>query len=663
MRLVIVSVSLLALLSLTAAQLYSQRKTQRVYTYLWQPRQNDVGSGNDSARKLLNAILRLSRPVVYRVEVNDSIDFIIRKRFYVSQGDFPNAFTLYQERIWHLNPGLNSKSVLHAGQTIMLPGAPQFSAVRLWAPNAKPLPHYFQQLSAQAFESDSSNATHLQPMVTRTLKVFVAAAPNVSQASMFQKIQRLGILRAIDTDEHPESELAQGEPIDLYPTSETEQLLSDVRGADGPHLYRGVFPMAASVAVTCSTCETCQDILRVPAGVSLGAARVLMEDAGIDQGLMTRDNLEGMIIPQPVTATYPSQPSAQDVTSDHHGTFVYSQLVKTADPAETALRGMLPGGHLFVSRVARTIDAAGTQYYAMSDILAGWKEFEKRMSDSSNPVSKGAAQTWIVNMSLFGEDTDSSDATPAPPKSNHLLFVVAAGNGKSNTDSALYAFSRFTAPGNAVLSVGALGTNGLRASYSNYDAVTVSLAVRGDCVCGAPGQINGTSQATPVVTTAAAIVSSRFPTLKPLEVMWRLISSADRQPPANTTESLGGTLNLQSALDTNIILAEDSRGAVKYHDASEIVLPAELATESSGKELLRVSRASGVMGAAGCFDLIHILSGLQESCPASGSTGTVSYTENGSSASIQLNHVVDVILPLPVWRDQSAVFPEIRITN
>lgn len=654
----------LAVACLGIAQMFPQTPTRRVYTYLWQPRQADVGQVGDSARRLLVAILKLSKPVVYTAEDGDSIDFIIRKHYYVSQGDFPNAFDLYQRRIWDLNPGLNSKSVLHAGQRLTLPGAPQYSAVRLWEPGTKPSPSYFRQLSAQAFDSNSASESHLRPMVTRTLKAFVGRAPSAFQADVYQRIQASGILRAIDTGAHPESELAQGQPIDLYPTTGTEALLDDVRVVDGSHLYRGLFPMATPLAVSCSGCKTCLEVLGASANTPLSPARVLIEDAGVDLGLMSTDNLQGMIITQPVTQTYPSQASAQDVTSDHHGTFVYSQLVKPTTTTETALQGMIPGNQVFVSRVARTIDAAGTQYYAMSDILAQWKEFEKRVSDGNSSISKGAAQTWVVNMSLFGEDTDSSDATPAPPKSDHLLFVVAAGNGKSNTDSALYAFSRFTGPGNAVLSVGALGANGSRASYSNYDAVTVSLAARGDCVCGAPGQINGTSQATPVVTTAAAILASRFPTLKPLEVLWRLVSSADRQPPANTTESFGGILNLKSALDTNIILSEDSiSGTIKYHEVSDMVLPADLASESPGKELLRISRASGVMGSMGCFDLIHILSGLEQSCPSSRNTDVVSYTENGSSESIPLRNIVDIILPLPAWRDQTTTFPEVQIAN
>jgi subtilisin family serine protease len=641
----------------------AQAGPSRVYTYLWQPHQVDVGKADDNSRKLLIAVLKLSKPTSYTVAEGDSIDFILRKLFYVSQGDFPNAYALYENRLWELNHDLNEKSTLHVGQIIVVPGGPQFSAIRLWKEDEKKSLSYFRTLSAQAFDSSSKTDSHLAPFVTRALGAFVNSAKS-SSPTTYQKIANSGILRAIDLTVHPESELAQGQPINLYPTEENASLVSDVRNTDGEHMYVGLFPADSPVPVNCTGCSSCQSILNLAADTPLDGARVLIEDSGVDLGVLSGHNLQSMVIPQPLTTDFPTQASAQDLTSDHHGTFVYSQIVKPSTPADTALHGLLPGGQVFVMRVARTVGAGAGQQYSMSDILAGWKKLQEFISDPSNPINKGAAQTWIVNLSIFGEDTDSTDLTPAPPKSDRLLFVVAAGNNNDNTAAALYAFSRFTAAGNPVLSVGALGANGLRASYSNYHPQNVSVAERGDCVCGAPGQISGTSQAAPIVTTAAAVLASRFPNLKPEDIVWRLVSSAVRQPPANTSESFGGDLDLASALKSNVILSEDSGGAVRYHEATDITLPPDLGTEGANSELLRVSRAQNSLGSNRCFDLMNrYVMATKNVCPAGAAADLVYYTENGAQSSLSVNDVVDIILPISAWRDQSVGFPEIKTAN
>jgi subtilisin family serine protease len=650
-------------LLLPSISLSGQSSVSRVYTYVWQPRQNDIGKDGSSSFKLLAALIQLSKPTSYTVKQGDSIDRILRTHFYVSQGEFPNAYGIYQSRIWELNRELNATSTLAVGRQIMLPGGPQFSASRLWEQDEQKSLAYYRALSAEAFGTTNESDIHLAPLVTRTLRAFISNATGPVSKD-YQNIKSHGILRAIDLNLHPTSELAQAQAINLYPTEKSKPLLNDLRDIDGAHMYLGLFPADSPVAVSCSGCSSCESILGLSASLPLDGARVLVEDSGVDLGLISAHGLQGMVIPQPITTDFPVQADAQDLDASHHGTFVYSQLVKGASATDAALHGTLPGNHVFVMRVARTIDAAGHQEYSMSDILWGWQQLQKVISDPKNPINKGASQTWIVNMSIFGEDTDSTDLTPAPPKSDRLLFVVAAGNSHDNTAAALYAFSRFTGAGNPVLSIGALGTNGLRASYSNYHPQNVSLATRGDCVCGAPGQIDGTSQATPIVTTAAAILASKFPDLKPDDIAWRLISTADRQVPANTTESFGGILNLKSALNADVILAEDSSSSITYHEATDISLPVDLATESPNQELLRVSRAQNIAGSNRCFDLMnrHVMA-TKNICPAGASTDLVYYTENGVQSYVPINNVVDIILPLSTWRDQSVTFPEIKSGN
>ncbi len=50
-------------------------------------------------------------------------------------------------------------------------------------------------------------------------------------------------------------------------------------------------------------------------------------------------------------------------------------------------------------------------------------------------------------------------------------------------------------------------------------------------------------------------------------------------------------------------------------------------------------------------------------CPAGAAADLVYYTENGAQSSLSVNDVVDIILPISAWRDQSVGFPEIKTAN
>src|SRR5665213_4076725 len=141
----------------------------------------------------------------------------------------------------------------------------------------------------------------------------------------------------------------------------------------------------------------------------------------------------------------------------------------------------------------------------------------------------GGAQTRVINLSVFGGQVLSLDnSTPmSPPIPSGMLIVAAAGNNGTEDLPKLQAFARYSNGNVPIIIVGALGTDGKPASYSNFDSEYVQLFAPGDCVCGGPGQIDGTSQATPFVTVAAAAVAASHPDWSPMWVMWRLLSTAD----------------------------------------------------------------------------------------------------------------------------------------
>jgi subtilisin family serine protease len=643
---------------LVVAGLLIQGAFGQSYTYLWQPRSADVSGPQSKDYLILSAVLRLSRPQNYTVRAGDSLDFIIRKRFLVS-AQFKNAYKLYFARVLELNPDLPSVNMIHTGQVLSLPGGPKFSATELsdLPVSRSSRDAQFNSLSKEAYELSSTAEEHLNRFATRTLSAFVLADPKISLPAASGLIKTRGLVGAINLGAHPRSEVAQMQPIDIYPaggSSDTE--IADIKAADGARLFLGTFPMSVPISIPCPNCLKCPELLKVPPGVDISKARILIEDTGFNNGSIDPSRIIQQV---PESPGLPA-PVSTDSSADKHGTFIFSQIAAAAGADGTdPNRGVIPKNQLYVARVVRN-GSDGTLQYSMSDIAFGWKAFETILSKD-----RESAQTWVVNLSMFGENKDDADVTPSPPRSDHLLIVAAAGNHGSPTEASLIAFPRLSGPGNSLVIVGALNTSNQRASYSNYDPSMVQLFARGDCICGSPGQLNGTSQAAPVVASAAAILASARPTMKPLDVMWRLISSADRNV-NGTAYSLGGTVNLANALDRSILLIENRGGATgQIHRISDVILPSDVLSDLSGnpineigKELLRLSLISE--SPQTCFAVIRELV-LSETKVCAQPGSEIQYTENGQQKSIKSANVKSIILPLPSDRDPQLLFPEVAV--
>jgi subtilisin family serine protease len=107
-----------------------------------------------------------------------------------------------------------------------------------------------------------------------------------------------------------------------------------------------------------------------------------------------------------------------------------------------------------------------------------------------------------------GNDPLLKNAIEAPPG---MLFVAAAGNDGSNSDSTPHYPSSYDSPN--ILSVAAVNDQGNLASFSNYGASSVDISAPGvDVLSSVPGGSwafwNGTSMATPYATGAAALAAS-----------------------------------------------------------------------------------------------------------------------------------------------------------
>jgi len=138
------------------------------------------------------------------------------------------------------------------------------------------------------------------------------------------------------------------------------------------------------------------------------------------------------------------------------------------------------------------------------------------------------------------------------------LFVVAAGNncaGGLKADGLLFASQNsYDKPYLVVAAIGA--SQKTKAIYSNTSPTHVDLFAQGSCLCGyGSNYLNGTSQATPLVSMAALLVSDRHPDFEPLDVKWRLIASSDLDNADYAfTNSIGGALNTQRALEDKLMI-------------------------------------------------------------------------------------------------------------
>ncbi|MBU6316567.1 MAG: fibronectin type III domain-containing protein, partial [Acidobacteria bacterium] len=169
-----------------------------------------------------------------------------------------------------------------------------------------------------------------------------------------------------------------------------------------------------------------------------------------------------------------------------------------------------------------------------SDILAGitWASGGSVSGVPANPTP-----AKVINMSLGGYGSCGPDwqATIDAAVARGTTIVVAAGN--SNADA-----SGFSPASCAkVVTVAAIGSNGKRASFSNYGS-TVEVAApgvgiwstlnTGSTTPGSPtyASYSGTSMATPHVVGVVALMVSREPGLTPAQVTTRLTTASMLTP-------------------------------------------------------------------------------------------------------------------------------------
>lgn len=140
-----------------------------------------------------------------------------------------------------------------------------------------------------------------------------------------------------------------------------------------------------------------------------------------------------------------------------------------------------------------------------------------------------------------------------------ILFIAAAGNERSNSDVKKYYPADYDLPN--IISVTAIDADKKVLDSSNYGEFSVDIAAPGKQIYstlpkGGYGFMTGTSQATAVVTGAAALVRTKNPDFTATDVIRTLSESGDFDP-----QRLRGKTNSQKRLNIYRALAIQGGGA------------------------------------------------------------------------------------------------------
>jgi membrane-anchored mycosin MYCP len=227
----------------------------------------------------------------------------------------------------------------------------------------------------------------------------------------------------------------------------------------------------------------------------------------------------------------------------------------------------------------KAIDLTGTGYgdcaghgtgvagiIAASDVQAQGNPFEgvapdaKILSIKVNNQESGSAATLaqgitdaalegaqVINVSITSGNTPGLRAAVAGALRNGAVIVAAGGNDSQQTGHGPFYPASY--PG--VLSVGAVGQDGSRASFSDLHSSVAVTAPGVNVTSTTPGgyeAYNGTSFATAFVSGVVALVRSRYPRMSGPAVVKRIEETADGNTGPGTGDGLVNPLLAVTAI-------------------------------------------------------------------------------------------------------------------
>ncbi|WP_305789444.1 S8 family serine peptidase [Symbioplanes lichenis] len=262
--------------------------------------------------------------------------------------------------------------------------------------------------------------------------------------------------------------------------------------------------------------------------ISLGAGvTVALVDTGVEAG---HDDLAGAVLPGVDLFPDPLGDGRDDI--DGHGTEMAGIIAGRGHGGRTGVLGIAPAAMILPIR-------GPIKNMATSEFLTRAVAFARE---------RGAG---VVNMSFGTGDTDVLRAAVRAAVAADMVVVAASGNVGSGA-------GEFPGRYPEVVTVGAVGRTGKVAHFS-VTGPQVDLTAPGvDIVTTGIGRTgyyrgSGTSEATAVVSGAAALVRAAYPELNAAEVVRRLtVTAADAGRPGRDDTYGFGRLDLVRALTADV---------------------------------------------------------------------------------------------------------------
>ena len=229
--------------------------------------------------------------------------------------------------------------------------------------------------------------------------------------------------------------------------------------------------------------------------------------------------------------------SSQSVAKDHHGHGTHV----------AGIIGAVGGNNIGISGVCPKVSLMILKYF--DPISHNNDNLKNTVRAVRYAVANGAQ---IINYSGGGiEPNEDEKAAIMSAREKGILFVAAAGNEKSNSDTSHYYPADYGLDN--IISVTAINPDAQVLASSNYGVKTVHIAAPGEGIYstlpdGAYGFMTGTSQATGFVTGVAALLFAQNRDFNYLKVKRQILSTADEISTLRDKTMTSGKLNSYAAL-------------------------------------------------------------------------------------------------------------------
>ncbi|MGC5017171.1 type VII secretion-associated serine protease mycosin [Micromonospora sp. DT47] len=257
-----------------------------------------------------------------------------------------------------------------------------------------------------------------------------------------------------------------------------------------------------------------------------------------------------------------------------HGTGVAS-IIAAAEGPGVAFQGLAPGARILPVRVSEQQVVEGRE----SGRTVSATDFARAIRWAVDHDAD------VLNLSvvLYADNPAVREAVGYAVRRD-VVVVAAAGNLHDSGDPRPYPASY-----EGVLGVGAIGSDGYRAAFSQTGPYVDLVAPGSDVLLAAPEQghhrAEGTSYAAPFVAATAALVRQYRPSLTAAQVAQRILGTADPAPDGDRGDYGAGVLNpYRAVVETGSGPATVARSAALPADRPDPALLAERARRAAARD-------------------------------------------------------------------------------